>query len=102
MYTGSVAGDDLAFDWDEANVQHLALHRLKPAQIEEFFRTDPMITDHDILDGEERWTALGVTRSARALVVIFTLRDNRIRPITGWRADKRTAARFFRRRGQPS
>jgi uncharacterized DUF497 family protein len=94
-----VAGqEDLAFEWDSGNVSHLARHRIQPGEIEEFFRGNPEVREHEVVEGEDRWTAVGVTRSLRVLVVIFSARNGRIRAITGWEADKRTAKQYFLRR----
>jgi len=52
------------------------------------------------MEGEEqRWVAVGVTRSGRILEIVFTLRGEAIRPITGWAADKETADLFLEQWG---
>lgn len=89
---------DLDFGWDDENVYHLARHRIKPAEAEEFFRNDPIVKGHDVVNSEDRWTAVGATFSLRILVLIFTVRDGRIRVITGWDADKRTKKQYFTER----
>lgn len=43
--------------------------------------------------GEQRTAIIGATRAGRILVVVYTMRDGHIRPITGWPAsirDQRT------------
>ena len=55
--------------------------------------------DHRVVDGEVRWSAVGVTASLRVLVLVYALRGARIRPITGWDADKRTKQLYFSSRG---
>jgi uncharacterized DUF497 family protein len=45
--------------------------------------------------GEERWTAVGMTRNGRMLVIVFAIRDELVRPITGWIADDDTANLYF-------
>ena len=90
---------DLSFDWDARNVAHLARHRIKPSEVEEFFHNDPAIRGHEVVDGEDRWTAAGATNALRVLVVVFTMRDEKIRPITGWAADHRTKKGYFMERG---
>lgn len=89
----------VSFDWDEENVSHLALHRITPSEVEELFRNDPAIRGHQVVDGEDRWTSVGATKSLRVLVVVFTVRDEKIRPITGWDADRRTKKEYFSERG---
>ena len=86
------------FDWDDANVRHLARHRITPADVEEVFANDPAIADYQIFENEERWSAVGVTGTLRVLVIVFTFRGERIRPITGWSADRRTSLQYLRER----
>jgi len=88
--------EGLEFNWDAANIRHLARHRIAPAEAEQVFRNEPVIVDHRVIPGEERWTAVGVTNSLRVLVVVFTMRGMRIRPVTGWKADERTERIYFR------
>ncbi len=90
---------DLSFDWDEKNVSHIARHRIEPSEVEELFRNDPVVRDHDVRGGEDRWTVVGSTNALRALVVVFTVRYGGIRVVTGWPADRRTAREYFAERG---
>jgi hypothetical protein len=90
---------DVSFDWDDENISHLARHRIEPAEVEELFCNDPTIRGHEEVDGEDRWTSVGTTNSLRVLVVVFTVRRAKIRPITGWDADRRTKKEFFAARG---
>lgn len=90
---------DLSFEWDENNVSHLARHRIKPSEVEEFFRNDPAIRGHEVEGVEQRWTAVGATKSSRILVLVFTVRNEKIRAITGWDADRRTRKEYFAEKG---
>lgn len=83
------------FDWDDQNIAHLARHRITPEEVEELFARDPIIRDHEFSDGEDRWRVLGSTQSLRVLLVVFTMRNHSVRPITGWDADKKTKAEYF-------
>ena len=89
----------MQFDWDAANAAHLARHGITRTEVEQVFSNAPILRGHDIVDGEERWTAVGLTGTLRVLVLIFTLRGERIRPITGWDADKATSRAYFAERG---
>ena len=89
----------LVFEWDNENTSHLACHRINPGEVEELFDNDPEIKSHEVVAGEDRWAAVGVTRLLRVLVVIFTVRHDRVRTITGWDADKRTKKEYFTRKG---
>jgi uncharacterized DUF497 family protein len=53
-----------------------------------------------VVGGEDRWTAVGGTNALRVLVVVFTVRAEMIRPITGWNAERRTKKDYFLKRGK--
>ncbi|MGO9255518.1 MAG: BrnT family toxin [Bryobacteraceae bacterium] len=90
---------DVSFDWDDENISHLARHRIKPSEVEEVFHNSPAIRGHEVVNGEDRWTSVGATESLRVLVLVFTVRGEKIRPITGWDADGRTKKEYFSERG---
>jgi uncharacterized DUF497 family protein len=75
------------FDWDEANIAHLAAHRVTPEEAEQVI-LDPhsALVETDVVNGEERVRAVGITSAGRILVVVFTERRVGIRPISGWDA----------------
>ena len=50
--------------------------------------------------GEERWYALGATDRFRILFPVSTYRGERMRPITGWDADKKLRELYFRKKGE--
>ena len=76
--------DDSLFDWDSANVTHIAEHGVMPEEAEEAVLGDPMELDFDVESGEERWTYVGETREGRVLTVLFTTRGERIRVVTAF------------------
>jgi hypothetical protein len=53
---------DFAFDWDDANVDHIARHGVTPLEIEQVFANQAVDIDFDVVDGEDRWTRLGTPR----------------------------------------
>jgi uncharacterized DUF497 family protein len=89
----------LRFDWDVGNVSHLSRHNVTPAEFEQAIRNDPDLFDYDNVNAEERWTGLGATDALRVLVVVFTIREGRIRAVTGFDADKKRVREFWRKRG---
>ena len=66
----------LDFDWDAENIQHLGRHRISPAEAMEILSSEPIILDHEIVDGEDRWRALGRTNGLRILVIAFPVRNH--------------------------
>jgi uncharacterized DUF497 family protein len=75
---GNVSG----FDWDVHNVGHVARHRVEPAEVEEAFERSHVIIPAREADGENRWKLLGRSAAGRYLVVVFTIRHERLRPVT--------------------
>lgn len=73
------------FDWDSGNAPKLEeRHKVTPGECEQVFFQDPLLIapDHKHSKGEERWAALGRTADGRALAIVFTLRGDRIRPLS--------------------
>ncbi len=87
------------YDWDAENTVHLARHGITRQEAEQVFQNDPLLKGHQVVEGEDRWAAAGVTNSLRVLVLVFTVREERIWPITGWDADKRSTREYFAARG---
>jgi uncharacterized DUF497 family protein len=73
------------FDWDVFNIRkNLEKHRVPWWECEEVFLNEPILLLDDILhsQSEKRYYALGVTIDRRRLFVAFTIRSNKIRPIS--------------------
>ena len=94
-----LVADALSFDWDDANVGHVAGHSVTPEEVEQVFANDPMDLDADVVDGEERYTGVGHTKRLRVLVLVWTMRGDATRPITAFDASERLAARYLTERG---
>jgi uncharacterized protein len=76
--------DNLNFDWDDANIAHLAEHDVTPEEAEEIVLGDSMEMDFEVAGGEERWSYVGETSDARILRVVFTMRGERVRVVTAY------------------
>lgn len=76
--------DDLNFDWDDANIDHIAEHEVAPEEAEEIVLGDSMEMDFDVVNGEGRWSYVGETEEARVLRVVFTMRRERVRVVTAF------------------
>ena len=79
---------DLYFDWDNANVEHIAEHGVKPEEAEQVLCGDPLDLGFDPDTGEERWTYLGETSNGRILLVVITMRHEKIRVVTSFDAER--------------
>lgn len=99
MYTRIRVASDLDFDWDEANIEHVAGHNLSPAEIEQIFNHDERDIEYDIIGGEQRWTAIGETDAGRVIIVVFTLRSEKIRVVTAFDAGRRLQAEYLQLKG---
>lgn len=72
------------FEWDEANIEHIALHNVTPAEAEEIFFDTNNVLDEDVKHSivENRFIIIGKTKEGRLLYQIFTKRGNKIRVIS--------------------
>lgn len=82
-----------SFEWDEANIRHLALHNVTAMEFEQVMRNDPILFDYENVDGADRWSGL-------VLVVAFTIREGRMRAATAFDASSRRARQYWRQKGQ--
>ncbi|HUX44351.1 MAG TPA: BrnT family toxin [Terracidiphilus sp.] len=81
--------DNVNFDWDGANIGHIAEHDVKPDEAEEVLLGDPLDFAFQPEEGsEERWAYLGETNTGRILQVVITLRSEKIRVVTAYDASK--------------
>jgi len=84
------------FDWDDANISHLAKHRVRPPEAEQVIRGSSLTLGEDDDSGELRQTELGETASGRLLLVAWTWRGRKIRVVTAF-PPNREWRRYWRR-----
>lgn len=72
------------FDWDAANIAHIAEHDVLPKEAEEVITNYPLDLNYELRDGENRFRQIGETFSGRILVVISTERRGLTRVITAY------------------
>jgi uncharacterized DUF497 family protein len=87
------------FDWDGKNEKHLANHGIRRSDAEDVLSGNHILLEYQMEDDEQRWVAVGATRTGRILNIVFAVRGEAIRPITGWAADKETAALYLKQWG---
>jgi uncharacterized DUF497 family protein len=90
--------DDLSFEWDEANIAHIAEHGVLPEEAEEVVLNEPLDSGFQVIDGEERWSYIGETNEGRILRVVTTIRNERIRVITAFEPEGRWKAFYLEQR----
>ena len=88
----------IEFDWDEANVSHVARHKVSPEEAEQFILNDPVDLRVEMVEGEERYLSIGETIRGRVLLVVTTWREQRIRVVTAFEPIKRLAQIYYQQR----
>jgi uncharacterized DUF497 family protein len=66
--------DNSLFDWDDANIAHIAEHDVAPEEAEEIILRDPLDIGLEVVNGEERSSHVGETNEGRILWVVITFR----------------------------
>jgi len=93
--------NDELFDWDDANILHLAEHGVAPEEAEEVILADPMEMGYDKSDlGEDRWSYLGETLQRRILQVVITPRCEKIRVVTAFEPIRRFKLLYWKSRAK--
>ena len=80
--------DDALFDWDDANILHVAEHNVAPEEAEEVILGEPLDIGIEVVDGEERSSHVGETNEGRILRVVITFRGERMRMVTAFEPGK--------------
>ena len=52
-------GSKIEFDWDEANIGHVARHSVRPAEAEQVILNDPVDLGMEIIEGEAAFFSWG-------------------------------------------
>ena len=74
----------MTFDWDAANVEHIARHGVRPLECKEAYRNGPMVIEHQRRKHERRRLCLGETNRGRLLTFVVVERSGKIRFITAY------------------
>ncbi len=72
----------MEFDWDAANVAHIARHGITPEECEEAYWNGPMVIEVQERKRERRRLCLGETNAAKLLTFVITERKGKIRFVT--------------------
>jgi uncharacterized DUF497 family protein len=86
------------FEWDDANEGHIWEHGIDPGEIEEaLLDPDRVGADAYNVPHERRDAAIGATLAGRILYVVFTMRGEKVRPVTARDTDDGQKRRYRRR-----
>jgi uncharacterized DUF497 family protein len=92
-------GDGGWFDWDEDNENHVLDHDVDPAEVEEAMLDPLRVVVHVYsIPGERRRGVVGATDAGRILFVVYTMRGDKVRPVTARDAERPDRRRYRRRR----
>jgi len=91
--------EECEFDWDEHNERHLANHGISRSDAEDVLSGNHILVEYQMEVNEQRWVAVGATRTGRIFTIVFAVREEAIRPITGWAADKETQDLYLKHWG---
>ncbi|EKE13872.1 MAG: hypothetical protein ACD_12C00773G0001 [uncultured bacterium] len=73
------------FEWDKGNIdKSFKKHKISPNEAEEIFLDENLKILKDIRHSqkEERFIALGITKSSKKLFIVYTVRRGKIRIIS--------------------
>jgi hypothetical protein len=90
--------DEIGFDWNEANIGHIARHKVTPEEAEQVLTNDPLELEPQLVDDEMRFPSVGITDRGRWLFVVATVRDEKIRIATAYDAPKYLIELYLRSR----
>jgi uncharacterized DUF497 family protein len=85
----------MEFNWDSANIEHIARHDVEPEEAEQVVRNRPIDLDGVLRNGEERTLHLGETDAGRVLFVVITERAGMHRVVTSRPATRNERAFYF-------
>jgi uncharacterized DUF497 family protein len=91
--------DALGFDWDDANIGHIARHRVTPEEAEQVLLNGPVEIDYQVIEGEERFVAVGMTSVGRFLTAVWTDRGGFIRIVTAFDSPEDDQAVYLSAKG---
>jgi uncharacterized DUF497 family protein len=89
----------LDFDWDEGNTKHTIEdypERQNTIESVQSIFEDPMFSARigKIIDGEQRYIGLGKDLNQIVKIVVFVIREEKIRPISCWKAKEKVKNQY--------
>lgn len=89
--------NDELFEWNDANILHLAEHEVTPEEAEEVILGDPIEFGFEVVGGEDRWAYIGETNERRILRVVITFRGERMRVVTAFEPPRASKTIYLRK-----
>ncbi len=88
-------GLEIEFDWDDANIAHIARHGVFTDKAEQVIRNNPVEVGMETVDEEERYISVGATARGRILLVVTTWREDRVRVVTAFEPIRRFIQLYY-------
>ncbi|HXE10619.1 MAG TPA: BrnT family toxin [Bryobacteraceae bacterium] len=88
--------DEIEFDWDEDNVNHLARHNVTSPEAEQAVLNGSIEIAYQIVEDEQRYVIVGRSNAGRFLTLVWTEREGAIRVITGWDATEAEEREYWK------
>ncbi len=86
----------MEFEWDTDKAEsNLRKHGINFAEATSVLKDDTAITIYDQHPIEDRYITIGISDLGQLLVVVYTLRPNKIRLISARKANKRERQQYF-------
>jgi uncharacterized DUF497 family protein len=89
----------MEFDWDAANLGHIARHGVTRDEAEQAVLNDPVEIRWEIIRGEQGHLSVGRTNQGRILMLSVTVRGDAIRVVTAFPATRSQCDFYFREKG---
>jgi uncharacterized DUF497 family protein len=86
----------ILFDWDEANIAHIAEHDVLPSEAEDVITSNPLDVGYEFRKGEMRLRQVGETSTGRILLIVSTMRNQLIRVITAHETSRLLRATYLK------
>lgn len=88
----------MEFDWDFANLDHIARHKVEPEEAEEAVTDPAAIPGENVYRGsrgERRFGLIGATEAGRVLLVVLEKRGAKFRVVTAYTAGAEERAAYY-------
>ena len=82
------------FEWDAANLGHIARHGVTAEEFEQGMNGNPLELGSAEINGELRTKVAAVTAGGRFLEMVYTIRRGKIRAVTAFPVDTRKKERY--------
>ena len=94
----------MEFDWDFANLEHIARHKVEPEEAEEAATDPAALTAENVHrgpNGQPRFALIGATEAGRVLFVVLETRRDKFRVVTAYTAEAEQRETYYAQEEEP-